>query len=662
MIDYSATIEQLIDASKVFVTDQKPSAWTEQNIVMEKPFPGPFRYDRTPYSREIIDRASYDDSAQVIAVMKGAQIGISGGVIYPALGYMIKNNPSNSFLAVGHEDLIEEAMLKIDKLIDNAGLRGLIKSSVQRNKAGRTGDTNTKKEFPGGYLIVGHVNNHKVLRQRDLQMIILDDFEAAKRESKDSGDTLDLVQQRQASYGSRRKLMLISSPELRGTSNIEEAYLQGDQRRYKIPCPCCGSPITLEWSIDINGKQAGITYQTDNDGSVIKDSVGYVCQECFGFFNDSNKYQMLLSGFWEPTAKAKKDGWTSYHLSSLYAPAGMYDWYHYATQWEDAHPQGSKRIEKKYKTFVNVVLGLTYEEQGQANEAKEILINNITNYEVGKVPDITSEKHGNGRIALLTLACDLNGVLDDARIDWEIVAHTEAGSSYSIEHGSIGTFVPRESTIKNKQDRERKSYELGVWNSAWKELSEILQRKIQGESGKMYKIMVGGVDTGYYDQYAWSFIDSYKTGLLFGLKGKDTDDYSTQGPDTPFFTMGKSRDKLFILNVNQIKDELHDLMEMKYNAHAEAHQPAGFVNFPEPAKGLYSYKGYFMQLEAEHRVVKEGTNKVKWEKKQYQLQNHFWDCKVYNFALREIVATLICRENRIPYSWKNFCDIIFRRA
>lgn len=660
-IDYSAIIGALIDGAKVYLSDKKPSDWTEESVIMDKPFPGPFSYSRTPYSREIIDRASYDDPAQVVAVMKGAQIGISGGVIYPALGYMIKNAPSNSFLAVGHEDLVEEAMQKVDLLIDNAGLRPLIRSSVQRKKGGKTGDTNTKKEFPGGYLIVSHVNNHKTLRQRDLQLIVLDDYESAKRASAESGDTLDLVQQRQASYGTRRKLFLISSPELKGSSNIEEAYLKGDQRRYMIPCPCCGTPIALEWEIFVEGKRAGITYHKDEEGSVIRDSVGYTCQECLGFFDDSNKGLLLNSGFWQPTAKKKKDGYYSYHLSSLYAPAGMFDWYHYATQWEEANPDGKKRHEQKYKTFLNVVLGQTYEETGAGNEAKEMLSNNITNYQVGVIPDLTSEKHGNGKICLITFAADMNGVVDDARIDWEIVAHTETGSSYSIMHGSAGTFVPMENSLKNKQDRARYSYELNVSNSVWPLIGEIISRPYAGESGKNYKIMVSGIDTGYNDTYAWAFIDSFKGGFVVGLKGKDEEDYVKQGPDTPMFQLGKSRSKLYILNVNQIKDELHDLMNMKYNPGIEYSQPAGFVNFPESANGLYTYKGYFSQFEAEHRVVKEGTNKVKWVKKARQMQNHFWDCKVYNLALRDIIGTMVCRENKIPYSWKDYCDIILGR-
>jgi hypothetical protein len=59
---------------------------------------------------------------------------------------------------------------------------------------------------------------------------------------------------------------------------------------------------------------------------------------------------------------------------------------------------------------------------------------------------------GNGRIVLLTCAADMNGKVDDARLDFEIVAWAKSGASYSICHGSIGTFIPRENSLKEKNN------------------------------------------------------------------------------------------------------------------------------------------------------------------------------------------------------------------
>ena len=71
------------------------------------------------------------------------------------------------------------------------------------------------------------------------------------------------------------------------------------------------------------------------------------------------------------------------------------------------------------------------------------------------IPEKLSVKDGNGQVVLITLASDLNGKMDDARLDYEVVAWTESGANYSIDHGSIGTFIPNQTQRqKDKDDRE----------------------------------------------------------------------------------------------------------------------------------------------------------------------------------------------------------------
>jgi hypothetical protein len=74
----------------------------------------------------------------------------SSGVIYPGVGWIIKNNPGNTFITVGAPDLIEKSMEKLDLMIDACGIRDYIKPQVMRNRMNKSGDTNFKKEFPGG--------------------------------------------------------------------------------------------------------------------------------------------------------------------------------------------------------------------------------------------------------------------------------------------------------------------------------------------------------------------------------------------------------------------------------------------------------------------------------------------------------------------------------
>lgn len=663
--DYFLYKNQLIDivrSGEVFISNIKPSEWVEQNIIMQKPFPGPFRYSRTPYTREIIDCLSPSHPARTIVVMKGAQIGFSAGVIIPGCAWIIKNDPGNTLFTVGSPNLVEKATEKLDIIITNAGLRDYIKPQVLRNRNNKSGDTNFKKEFAGGYIYIASANNHKDIRDMSLQYGFHDDFESVKSASKESGSTRKLLEQRYSAYADTHKTYWISTPEIKENSNIESAYLLGDQRKYFIPCPCCGNYIELIWSTplkDDEKQMAGITWKVDAFNKIIPGSVGYVCQECGGFFDDKNKHYLLNQGFWKATAEPSKLGYYSYHLSSLYAPLGMYDWEHYVNDYLEAHPLNQKRKEPEYKSFVNLCLGQTYEEVGDSINSNE-LQKNISNYSINIIPEKISLKHGNGKIVLLTCACDLNGKLDDARLDYEIVAWAENGATYSIDHGSIGTFIPNESAKKNKVEREKWTYENHKENSVWKVLDKLLETIYKTDSDRKMKIFITGIDTGYCELQAFTYIDNCNHNV-FGLKGDKEDKYVRHGIEVPNFKKGASREKLYLVRVGQVKDDLSHLINLNWDEGNDDSQPDGFMNFPIPSDGKYLYNNYFSHYEAEQRILDKDNNFI-WQKKNAIAQNHLFDCRVYNLALRDILLNIIGKEMKVKsFEWIDFVDLTLGR-
>lgn len=663
--DYTHVIEQIIDAAHYEISTIHPSEWVEQNVIMGSPFPGPYKYSLTPYWREVIDRFSQDDPMNWIAIKKGAQIGASSGVLIPIQLWMIKNDPSNAYFLVGSPDLIEKATEKLDIGINNAGLREFIKPQVLRKKNNKTGDTNYKKEFAGGYIHIGSANNHKDIRDVSLKYGIFDDYEAFKGKSKESGSTRKLLDQRFAAYHGRHKISYVSTPELLKNSNIEEAYLMGDQRKYFIPCPCCGDFITIEWAKENGDVKGGVTWKVDDKNKLISGSVGYTCQECGGFFTDKNKQELLNMGEWRPTATPSKVGFYSYHISSLYAPHGMYDWEHYVNDWIDAHPLNEPRKEHLYKTFVNVVLGECYEDQTDALTSKTIQAN-IRTYPIGTVPELLSIKDGNGKIAILTLSCDLNGKEDDARLDWEVCAWSQNGTSYSIDQGCIGTFVPRENMIKHKQDREPWTYRATGERSVWRELENLLNKTWDFDNGRKMGIAITGVDCSFtYNGLAYEGVDSLPKGkIVVKLKGKDVNIYSKIGKDTPTFHPAKERPGMYLTEVNYLKDLLAARMKLTWDEGNDISQPAGFMNFPQVADGKYSFRNYFEHFEAEHRIEKMDTEGnyvgMRWEKKTSVSQNHFFDVHIYNMVLKDILVSMICKANKITpvMDWPTFAESI----
>jgi len=666
---YIQQFVDILEASSVQISDILPSDWTEQNVIMGKPFPGPYRYSRTPYWREIINRFASSDPMRWMAIMKGAQIGFSAGVLIPMLLWMIKNEPANTYFLVGSPLLVEKATEKLDIGINNAGLRDYIKPQALRKRANKSGDTNNKKEFAGGYIHIGSANNHKEIRDVSLKNGLFDDYESVKRASKESGKTSDLLEQRFAAYADSHKICYGSTPERDEESNIKEVYLLGDQRKYLVKAPCCGAYIELKWTVpvkDQEGKVGGITWQLSEEGHVIEASVGYTCQECGGFFDDKNKDELLNSGRWEPTAKPSKPGYYSYHISSLYAPLGMYSWYHYACVYMKNNPVGQPRDEEGHKTFVNTCLGETYVEPGMSIKPNQLQLN-IRTYKIGTVPESQSIADGNGKIVLLTCAADLGGRVaginseyDDVRLDFEVIAHSESGSTYSIMHGSIGTFIPNQSWKKKEEiNREMWSYDISKPNNVWKEFDKIINAQYPIDTGGTFSISITGIDTGFAEAHAFNYIDRSNS-LIVGLKGDKEDKYVPYHIEQSSFKIGASRSNLYMVRVGQLKDKLMARINFKWDKTSIDPQPPGYLNFPQPSDGLYLYENYFSHYEAEHRVLDKNGNFI-WAKKTATSQNHHFDVNIYNTAVKDIFVHKMFKELKLDtkeHNWRNFANLI----
>jgi phage terminase large subunit GpA-like protein len=654
MINYENPLNDILDSAIYQLSHLKPSEWEEKNIIMPKPFPGPLCYDKTPYTRAIIDCFAPDHPAREIALMGAAQFGKTASIIVPLIGWIIENDPGNIIMTVGHEDLVEEAMNKVDYMIDVSGLRKYIKPSAQRARKQKSGDTNTKKEFPNGYFKLATANNPKIWRQADYKYGLIDDYEAVRSGTKVAGSTRMLIQKRFTAYNTTRKILYCSSPERQENSNILEVYKLGDQRKWLIPCPCCGVFIELRWTIEAKtGETAGMTWQLDDDNRLIPGTVGYTCQECLGFFTDQNKSDWVNRGYFQPTAKPFSPEFVSFHVPSWYSPHGMSDWEYYVYQWLECNPPGQPRDESKYQTFLNLNAGEVYADATESISANK-LQKNIRNYQIATIPEKMSIKDGNGRIVLLTCAADLNGKLEDARLDYEVVAHSESGATYSVLHGSIGTFIPNESNKKNKVEREKWTYETHKPNNVWREFDKVLSTIWQTDTDRNMKIFISGVDTGYMELQAFTYIDNCRHHVV-GLKGDKEDKYVKFGVELPNIKVGQSRTNLYLLRVGQIKDDLQALINLRWDFGNDDVQPAGFMNFPTPSDGKYLFDNYFSHYEAEHRILDKDNNFI-WQKKTATAQNHLWDVRIYNMALKEILLFELAREYKLKYfDWAEFC-------
>ena len=209
---------------------------------------------------------------------------------------------------------------RIDPLIEeSAALRSLVRPARSRD----SGNTMLSKEFAGGILIMTGANSAVGLRSIPARYILLDEVDAYPASSDEEGDPVTLAEARSLTFAHRRKVLLISTPTVKGFSRIEREYEASDMRRYFVPCPHCGTPQVLfferlKWD---KGKP---------------ETAAYHCASCETPIAEHHKTAMLAAGEWRATGEAQDPTTIGFHLSALYSPVGWLSWEAIARAWEAA--------------------------------------------------------------------------------------------------------------------------------------------------------------------------------------------------------------------------------------------------------------------------------------------------------------------------------------
>lgn len=652
-----------------------PSEWAEKNLILssESKFSGVLKYDRSPHTREIVDNMRPNSGVEITALMKCSQSAGTQTVAIPCLIYHIAESPTNQMFISSSDKMVQNTIRgRFDTVMESSGLSSLLKTSSIKKANQRTGDTDFKKEYTGGTLI-NTTYTASNLRYHSVEVIVADEYDDAPKSDKKEGNVFDLIMARTKSYADTRRLCFISSPTVKGISNIEHVYEMGDKRFWNWECPHCKTYIPILWRVDReNGTYGGIKWDLDENDKLIESSVHYECQNCCGKIDYKSKYSLNLTGKWIPTAVPEHPSYRSYRFNALCNPPGFESWADLVRQWLKACPKNAPIDIDALKVFTNTQLGELWEDRGTTPKAMS-LMNNQGTYKVGVVPDLTCEEDGNGKIALISLSADLGGIMDvvnniqDARLDWEILAHTSNGQTYSINHGSIGTFKRSrwrtEKDKANESNRQQWTFNHGLPNSVWNEFKELIYTPLEGESGVYYDIDITLVDTGQFTKLANNFITSITDRKVFGVKGRGDEVFKIDKNVPIIKHSQENKGLLYILEVEMIKEQLASNMALVCGT--DGTQPSGFMNFPQSYEGKYGLKNFFSHYESEVRVPKLQNGQeigYKWKKKRED--NHFWDVRVYGMAAREIyIADWKLREPKYrDMTWLTFCMAINRES
>ncbi len=543
--------------------------------------PGPFRTSRTPYLREIMNRLSVIDPAQVIIFKKSSQIGATeSGNNW--LGYVIDMAPGALLYVMPTDTMMKKtSKTRIAPMIkDSQRLSVKIKPARSRD----SGNTILEKEFEGGSVTMIGANSPVGLSSTPVRFVYLDECDRYPLNVGGEGDVIALAVTRTSTYGDRKKIFITSTPTLQASSIIDREFKKTGQRHYLVPCPHCATFISLKFE-QLKWKKNHY------------DQTYYQCQECEGIINESSKKTMLENGFWQASKPELEDGITfGYHLNSLYSPQGWYSWGQMAKDYVDAQNDLPKLI-----TFTNTKLGEVFKDQGY-NPDWQKLCNKRENYARNNPPK---------KVCIITAGVDVQ----KNRLELEIVGWCPGKESYSIDyrilHGNTET----------------------VTSQVWQQLNGVLNETFIRTDGAEMRISMMAVDSGYNTAIVYEFCRRY-FGNVIPVKGYDSQIVMVSAPravDTSRSGKRIGAIKVWTVGSSVIKSEIYGYLNLEKNQ--DGSFPAGYCHFPDYEQS------YFKGLTSERftKIInKTGNTVFRWVKTLEA--NEPLDCRVYARAAANVLG------------------------
>ena len=573
------------------------SEWADRHRVLAaraSAEPGRYRTARTPYMRAIMDALSPADPARRVVFMKAAQVGATeagnnwiGFVVHQAPGPMLAVQPTVELAK-------RNSRQRIDPLIEeSSALRGLVRPARSRD----AGNTMLSKEFAGGILIMTGANSAVGLRSIPARYIFLDEADAYPASADEEGDPVTLAEARSLTFAHRRKVLLISTPTVKGFSRIEREYEASDQRRYFVPCPHCGHSQWLEFE--------RLRWEKGKP-----ETAAYHCKSCDEPIAEHHKTAMLAAGEWRATAEATDPATIGFHLSALYSPVGWLSWEQIARSWEAA--QGS---DESIRAFKNTILGETWMETGEAPDWQR-LYDRRERWAPGTVPA--------GGL-FLTAGADVH----PNRIEVDVWAWGRGLESWLIDH----------MVIESGPERAE----------SWAALDALLARLWDHEGGAHIGLAKLAIDTRYAELqvYGWARrVGLAQVAPVSGNKGFNQAS-PVSGPTHVDASDGGKRLRRGVrrygVAVSTFKAETYRFLRLERPTDEERAEgkvyPPGTVHLPH-----WVEDEWLKQLVAEQLVTvrtRRGFARLEWQK--MRERNEALDCRVYARA-----AAWIAGADRFP--------------
>jgi phage terminase large subunit GpA-like protein len=503
-----------------------------------------------------------DPTVREVVVMKSAQVGWTE-ILLNVIGYHVHQDPA-PMLLVNPTLEMSEAFSK-DRLAPMARDTPALRDKIADPRARDSGNTLLHKTFPGGHVTLAGANSPAGLASRPIRIALFDEVDRFPTSAGAEGDPIALGRKRTTTFWNRKTLMG-STPTIKGSSRIEAAFELGDQRYYFVPCPHCDEFQRLVW--------ANVRWDEGQP-----ETAHYVCTHCGTLLSDADKHAMLRAGEWRATRPSS--GIASFHLSELYSP--WVSWPEMARSFLEA-----KRLPETLQTFINVSLGETFEEKGEALEPVGLLARRES-YTAQSLPP---------GVLLITAGTDVQ----QDRVETTIFGWGRDEECWRVEHlvlkGDPGS------------------------SALWAEHDEILRRRYRTDDGRELVIEACAIDSGgHFTEQVYAYAAKRKRFRVWAIKGA-----AGQGRlawPKKASRGGRGRGEVYIVGVDTVKDLLYGRLKRVI-----APGP-GYVHFDATLDEAGAE-----QITSETMVyrVAQGRRVRMWKPRAAGVRNEQLDCWVYAYA------------------------------
>ena len=450
-------------------------------------------------------------------------------------------------------------------------------------KAKVSGNTILHKKFPGGHLTIAGANSPASLASRPIRVLLPDEVDRYPDSAGEEGDPVDLADKRTTTFWNR-KVVMTSTPTIKGHSRIDAAFEESDKRFYHIPCPRCGHFHRLIWGNVVWGEE---TPARGNWRQAV-----FQCPGCAGHFTNAEKDAAVKLGRWVATAPFT--GRAGFQISQLYSP------------WQNSRLEKivegfmkAKGNPERLKVWTNTVLGETYEIGGDVLDENDLAARaeRYLQDDAGGVlvPD---------RVLILTAGLDTQ----PDRIEAELIGWAGGEESWSIDY----QVFPGDPDIPEGQP-----------GSPWDDVTGWLRRKWRNSRGVEFTVARAAIDTGGENtQAVYNFVKRHRGLRLIGIKG-------FTGADRPIIgnpSRKRSGRKGRPIDLYPVG---HDAAKHTVVSRFRISEPGpGYCHFPE-GRGT----DYYRQLTSEKHVTRyvKGRAKREWVKIEGR-RNEALDCRCYGTA------------------------------